>query len=204
MEIAVQLLVALGLASCAGLRAWLPLLLVSALAHQGYLELNPAFAFLGRQDALVVFGAATVLEILGDKFVAVDHFMDAVGTVVRPAAGALLASSMFVSLDPLTATALGLIVGGSSAFTVHAGKALARAKATALFPLHGGLGNAALSVAEDAVTAVGLFLVTHAPWLAALVALVLMAGSIWLVLLFARQGGRLVNWLFRRGGEGQA
>lgn len=198
MDLAVQLLVALGLASCAGLRAWLPLLIVSLLAQNGYLELNQAFAFLGRQDAVIIFAVATVLEILGDKVVAVDHFLDAVGTVVRPAAGAVLASAMFVSLDPLVAVIFGLIVGGSTAFTVNAGKAIARAKATALSPLHGGLGNTAMSVGEDLVAAGTLWLIAVSPWLAALVASTLIVGSVWLVLAFVRAGGHLVAWLRSR------
>ncbi len=200
MQMAVELLVGLGLASCAGLRAWLPLLVVSLLAHRGYLELNPSFAFLGRQDALVVFGAATVLEVLGDKVAMVDHFLDAIGTVVRPAAGAVLLSATFVSLDPLVALCLGLSVGGAAAFTVNAGKALARAKATALLPLHGGAGNAMLSLFEDLLTAVGLGLVALAPWLAALVALVLVSVSVWLLVTFVRQGGRLLASLRGRAG----
>ena len=195
MEVFIELLVGLGLASCAGLRAWLPMLVVSLLAHHGYLELNPSFAFLGRQDALVVFGTATVLEVLGDKFAVVDHCLDALGTVVRPAAGAVLVSATFVSLDPLVALCLGLSVGGATAFTVNAGKALARAKATALLPVHGGAGNAALSTLEDLTAAAGLALVALAPWLAALVALVLVAASAWMMVAFLRRGGRLLAWL---------
>lgn len=198
MDLAVQLLVALGLASCAGLRAWLPLLIVSLLAQNGYLELNQAFAFLARQDAVIIFAVATVLEILGDKVVAVDHFLDAVGAVVRPAAGAVLASAMFVSLDPLMAIVLGLIVGGSSAFTVNAGKALARTKATALAPFHGGAGNAAMSLGEDLVTAGSLWLIALNPLLAALIASTLIVGSLWLVSLFVRKGGHLLAWLRAR------
>lgn len=198
MEIAIELLLALALASCTGLRAWLPLLAVSLLARHGYMELHPSFAFLARTDALVVFGAATAIEILGDKVVAVDHALDAVGAVVRPAAGAVLASSMFLKLDPLAAVALGLIVGGGAAFTVNAGKALARTQATALAPAHGGLGNAALSTLEDLVTAAGVALAVVAPWLAALVALSLLAASFYLIRAFLRTGGHLLNWLRRR------
>lgn len=195
MDVAVELLLALGLASCAGLRAWAPLLLVSRLAQHGYLQLQEEFAFLARSEAVLIFAVATAVEVLGDKFAVVDHALDALGTVVRPAAGTLLASSMFVSLDPLTAVVLGLIVGGSSAFTVNAGKALARAQATALAPLHGGLGNAVVSVVEDLLAGLSLVFVVVAPWLAALIAVLLIAGSAWLLVHFLRQGGRLLAWL---------
>ncbi len=198
MDIAVELLVGLALASCAGLRAWLPLLMVGLLAQRGYLELHPAFGFLGRPDALVVFGSATVLEIMGDKFPLVDHCLDAVGTVVRPAAGAVLLSAMFVSMDPLLSLALGLMLGGGAAFTVNAGKALARAKVSAWMPAHGGLGNAAVSLGEDVLATAGVLLVALAPWLAGMLALFLVAGSAWLVVVFIRRGGRILAWLWTR------
>ncbi|MGI5845477.1 MAG: DUF4126 domain-containing protein [Candidatus Xenobium sp.] len=198
MEFAVELLVGLALASCAGLRAWLPLLLVGLLAQRGYLELHPGFAFLGRPDALVVFSTATVVEVLGDKFPLVDHCLDAIGAVVRPAAGAVLLSAMFVSMDPLLSLALGLMLGGGVAFTVNAGKALVRAKLSALMPAHGGLGNSAVSLGEDLLATLGVALVALAPWLAGLLALFLVLGSAWLVVVFVRSGGRILEWLWKR------
>ena len=41
----------------------------------------------------MLFGLATLIEIVGDKIPAVDHALDALSTLLRPAAGALLASS---------------------------------------------------------------------------------------------------------------
>lgn len=203
MEIAVELLVGLALASCAGLRAWLPLLMVGLLAQRGYLELHPAFSFLGRPDALMVFGAATVLEVLGDKFPLVDHCLDAVGAVVRPAAGAVLLSAMFVSMDPLVGVALGLMLGGGAAFTVNAGKALVRAKVSTWFPAHGGVGNAAVSLGEDLLAMSGVVLVALAPWLAGLLGLFLVLASAWLVGVFIRKGGRVLAWLSARARRDQ-
>lgn len=153
MNLAVQLMMGISLAACAGLRAGLPMLTVGLLARGGYAQLHPSFAFLARDDALVIFGAATALELLGDKIIAIDHFLDAVGTIVSPPIGTVLASSMLVGLDPLAATVLGLIVGGSTSFTVHAGKAVVRAKCSALAPFHGGIANVALSTVEDVAPA---------------------------------------------------
>src|SRR2546423_7807996 len=195
MALAVQLMMVVSLAACAGLRAWMPMLVVGLLARGGYAQLHPSFAFLARENALIVFGVATVLESLGDKFVVIDHFLDAIGTALRPAAGAVLASSMLPALAPLAATVLGLIVGGGTSFTVHAGKAVVRAKASLLLPLHGGLGNAALSTVEDIISGIGLWVALHAPLLGFLITLLAVVGAVWTVAKFVKTGRKLSQFL---------
>jgi len=176
------------LAACAGLRAWLPLLCVGLLAKFGILPIHPAFEFLARTDVLIVFGVATVLELLGDKIVAVDHFLDAVGTIARPAAGTLVASSLFTGLDPTVSILLGLIVGGGTALTIHTGKATVRAHSTLTAPLHLGAGNAALSVGEDVVTLGGIGLAVWLPVVAFILALLAVIVCGWLIVTAIRQG----------------
>lgn len=144
----------IALAAIAGIRAWMPLFLAGILSRSGVFELGPAFSFLSSTPALVAFGLATALEILGDKIPTVDHALDAVGTVLRPAAGALLAAAAIGRVaDPLTATALGAAVGIPSAIVPHAAKAGLRAAST-LFTA--GIANPILSTLEDLV-ALALF-----------------------------------------------
>jgi len=199
MELVIQIAMGLSLAACAGLRAFLPLLVVGLLGRSGYLELNPAFAFLSRTDALIVFGLATLVELLADKVMVVDHFLDGLSTFVRPVAGTLLAGSLLTQLDPLPAAALAIVVGGAPALTVHAGKSVARAKASLLTPLHGGLGNTALSIGEDAVSGLGLWLAIVAPIFAALLALALVGFAVWLLVHFASVWRR---WLTSKRASG--
>ena len=59
-------------------------------------------------------------------------------------------------MDPLAATTLGLLAGGGTSLTIHAGKAALRAKSSMLAPLHAGTGNAALSLGEDFITGAGV------------------------------------------------
>ncbi len=141
------LALAIALAACAGLRAWLPLLLAGGMARLGYLQLGESFAFLGSDKALLLFAVATLVEIVGDKFPAVDHALDVLGSVLRPAAGILLAASVLGQFtDPLTALALGVAVGAPSALLPHAAKSAARAVSTGL---SGGLANPVISLLED-------------------------------------------------------
>src|SRR5437588_9530896 len=168
-EVVSSLALAIGLAACAGLRAWLPLLLAGTLARAGVLTLGHSFSFLGSNRALILFGAATLIEIVGDKVPAVDHALDMLSTVLRPAAGTLLAASvMWEVRDPLTALALGVAVGAPSALVPHAAKSVVRAASTTLT---GGLANPVLSFAEDILT-VALFVLTVLVPLAAALLLV--------------------------------
>jgi hypothetical protein len=145
---------AIALSATAGIRAWLPLLLAGLLVRVGWLELGPSFAFLASTKALAVFALATVIEVLGDKIPAVDHALDALGTPIKVAAGALLAAAAFGTVtDPLTSVTLGLAVGAPTALVPHAAKSLFRATSTALT---GGLANPVISLLED-VIAIALF-----------------------------------------------
>ena len=69
---------AIALAACAGLRAWLPLLLAGLLARFDLLQLGPTFGFLSDARTLAVLALATVLEIAGDKVPALDHALDGI------------------------------------------------------------------------------------------------------------------------------
>jgi hypothetical protein len=152
-----SLAMGIGLAACAGIRAWLPLLMAGALARWGVIELGPSFQFIAGNRALILFGAATVIEILADKVPAVDHALDSLSTVLRPAAGSLLAASVLWQVsDPLTALALGVAVGAPTSLVPHAAKSLLRAASTTFT---GGLANPFISILED-LMAVALFVLT--------------------------------------------
>jgi hypothetical protein len=164
-EVVSSISLAIGLAACAGLRAWLPLLLAGGLARAGILTLGPSFGFLATNRALILFGAATVIEIVGDKVPAVDHALDMLSTVLRPAAGSLLAASVMWQVhDPLTALALGVAVGAPAALVPHAAKSVLRVASTSLT---GGLANPLISIAEDVMTVAMFVLTVVVPVLAA-------------------------------------
>lgn len=169
-EVVSALGLAIGLAACAGLRAWLPLLLAGILSRSGWLSLGSSFQFLQDDRALVLLGVATLLELAADKIPALDHALDVVSTVVRPVAGALLAASMLGRVsDPLVSMVLGVALGVPTALLPHAAKSGLRAASTAMTA---GLANPLLSLLED-MMALLLFLITV---ILPLLALVLVAG----------------------------
>ncbi|MGV3723672.1 MAG: DUF4126 domain-containing protein, partial [Actinomycetota bacterium] len=61
MELVAQLFLGVSLAACCGIRAFLPLFVMGLLSRAHYAEINPAFSFMMRDDALVIFGLATAL-----------------------------------------------------------------------------------------------------------------------------------------------
>src|SRR5512143_1634399 len=173
------LALAVALAASAGLRAWLPLLLAGGLARLGVLDLGPSFQFLASNKALILFGVATAIEILGDKVPAVDHVLDVIGTPLRPAAGALLAASVLGTVsDPLTSIVLGTAVGAPSALVPHAVKSVLRVASSAATA---GLANPLLSLLEDVIAVVTFVLAILAPLVVlAALGLTLYLASRWL------------------------
>lgn len=159
-----QLALGFSLAATTGLRAFLPLFVTAAAARLGYLTLGPSFAWLASDPALIVFGAAVVLEIAGDKIPALDHALDAAGVFVKPTAATILAGSMFTQMDPVMACVAGLVTGGVVAGGVHVVKAKVRlASSVTTF----GAGNPVLSTAEDVAAVAGIALSILVPVLAA-------------------------------------
>ncbi|HEU0014834.1 MAG TPA: DUF4126 domain-containing protein [Longimicrobium sp.] len=168
------------LAACAGLRAFLPVFSASLAARVMELPLPDYLAWLDRADTLVLFGAATLLEVLGDKVPFVDHLLDSVQVAVKPVLGVVAAIPFLYQLSPEYAAALGIAMGAPLALGVHATKATVRVGSTATT---GGLGNPVLSVLEDVAAAGAVVLAFIAPVLALVLTVVLLA---WLVRLALR------------------
>jgi len=168
------------LASVCGLRAFLPLIAAGLAMRIGWLHLDPRFAWLGENPALISLGVASVLEMIGDKIPIVDHALDVVGTVVRPVAAGVAVLGVTGHL-PAPFPALLAILGAAGALGVHAIKAKSRIGSTALTLGHL---NPLLSVAEDVTTvifAIGAVLVP----LLAILAFALLIG--WLARTAVRQ-----------------
>jgi len=167
--LATQLAMGFALAACVGLRTFLPLLAAGLLARTGHLELGQHFEWMASTPALVVFGSALAFEVLADKIPGVDHALHSVEAFVKPVAATILAASLFTNLDPLTATTLGLVGGGSIAGLVQLARGGTRVASSALTF---GLANPVLSVVDDGVALGGVILAFLLPFLAALLAIV--------------------------------
>ena len=184
MPLVLQIAAGISLAACAGLRAFLPLFATGVAGRLGWVELSGPFEWLASVPALVVFGAAVTVELLSDKVPFVDHALDVLHGVLKPAAGAVLMAALLTDLTPLQATVLGIVAGGSSAGLVHLAKAKLRVGASLLT---GGLANPFVSLGEDALAFTGTAAAFLVPLAAAVVAMAGMALLLVGVVLVARR-----------------
>ena len=192
---AIPLAMGLGLSACAGLRAWIPLLIVSLLSHFELISLNEKMAFLGSIQFIWVCGFATVIELAGDKLPWLDNALDVIGSVLRPASGIILAAAVFTNSDPIVIAVAG-IIGGSTALTVSAGKTAGRTVVSSLMPFHGGIGNIAISFVEDAISIFGSILGVLFPIFAILFFAVMLWVSIKVFKLSIKCGTSIWSWFF--------
>ena len=175
-EVIIAFLMGFSLAATCGLRAFLPLLVISAGSKFGAFELTSSFEWMSSWPAIICFGTATVLEVLGDKIPAVDHFLDAAGVFVRPLAGAVAASSLisWSGASPLVVMTLSIIMGASVAGIVQAVKGIARLFSTGLTA---GVANPVVSTTEDGVAVGTSLLAVFLPYVAAVLVLVAIISS---------------------------
>jgi hypothetical protein len=154
------LLSAVGLAACAGLRAFLPIFGIGLAARVFDWPLASAVSWLASDPALIIFGMASLIEIAADKIPVVDHGLDLVQSFAGPAAGALVSFSPFVEISPPFALALAIMTGATIAGGVHALAAGSRVKSTLATA---GLANPILSFMEDVMAMSSLLLAILAP-----------------------------------------
>jgi hypothetical protein len=178
----------------AGLSVYATVATLGLLAHAGFLPLPPALNLL---SSWWVIGASAVLflvEFFADKVPAFDLVWNALHTFVRVPVAALLAYGATSQLSPekqLIAT----LLGGLIALAAHGGKTAIRAAVT---PSPEPISNIGLSLGEDAFAIFLTWFATQHPYIAAGIALVLLA----IIVLLVRLVVRAIRALFR-GAEGE-
>lgn len=156
------LLLGLGLSASTGLNTFLPLLLLAAAAkfQVAGIALGERFEWLSSDVAIIVLIVACIAELVADKVPAVDHFLDSIGTFVRPVAGAVASASVLTGLDPTVAALVGIMVGAPASLGFHTLKAGTRvASSAATF----GCANPFISLAEDFLAVVLSIIAIFAP-----------------------------------------
>lgn len=162
VAVALSLIAGVALAAAAGLRAFLPLLVLSAAARLGLVHLHEGVAFLESDVALIALVVGAIVEILGDKIPLVDHALDVAGTVVRPGVGFLAGMAVLADLPGPVTVILSLFLAMMTLGT-HLGHAKTRVGSTALTA---GVGNPILSFLEDMIALALSVLAVVAPLLA--------------------------------------
>lgn len=136
-----------------------------------------------------IAGVGALAEFFADKVPWVDSAWDAVHSVVRPIGGALLSMAIIDGGDPKWQVA-SFLLGGGAALVAHAGKAGAR---TLVNASPEPVSNIVVSTGEDVATAGLLALAIANPIAAAIIALLLVGLSVWLVMKARRFLRRLLE-----------
>lgn len=176
--------VGLGLAAAAGLRVFLPLLVLGVAAHLGALPLASGFDWLASGPAIAALGSATLLEVSAYYLPWIDNLLDVVATPLAIMAGILLTAAVATGLPPEIRWAAAIIAGGGTAGAVQGLTSLARLKSTALTA---GAANPIIATLE----LVGSFL-------ASILAIALPLVAILVVVAFVLVVRRVARRLFRR------
>ena len=191
----VAIAAALGWAS--GLRLYAVEFLTGLAGALGWVDLPSGLRILESPWLLGASGVMLFVEFFVDKIPGLDTVWDALHTLIRIPAGAILAAAVFGG-DQLTWTTAAALLGGTLAATSHLAKATTRAAAnTSPEPLS----NIALSLLGDGLVPIALWLSwTHpiAFFAALAVALVAMLAVIWVLGRFLRRAGSAVALRYRR------
>jgi Domain of unknown function (DUF4126) len=177
---------AVALAVASGLSLYGAVFITGLAIRLGWVQLGPSFSALGVLSDPVVLGVAGVLfaaEFLADKIPVVDSVWDALHTVIRPVGGALLASRALGELSPV-AEALALLLLGGATLATHAAKATTRLVVNASPEP---VSNVLVSLAENGVVALAVWLALTHPLLALGVALVALALAVALIVWLGRR-----------------
>ena len=175
----------------AGWRLYLVTFAVGLAMKFGWIALPDqlrALDVLANNWVIGIAAVGAIAEFFADKIAWVDSAWDAIHSVVRPVGGALLAMAIVDGGDPAWQVG-SLLLGGGAAFLAHAGKAGAR---TLINASPEPVSNILVSTGEDVATGGLLALAIANPIAAALIALILVLLSLWLVFAARRA---LKRWL---------
>jgi hypothetical protein len=188
-----ELMTGFGLATAAGLNAYIPMLMMGLLGRfTGLVHLPAGWSWLENGWVLAIVGALLIVEIVADKIPALDSINDTVQTFVRPTAGGIVfgsgsAAQTAAVTDPADFARTGqwvpVVIGVVTALVVHLTKTAVRPPANVATA---GMAAPVLSTVED-VTSVGLVFVAI---LVPALVLVVLAALAWAAFLLLRRRRR--------------
>jgi hypothetical protein len=190
----VELLTGFGLATAAGLNAYIPLLALGLLARFTHLVSLPAgWTWLENGCVMTIVAVLLVVEVVADKIPALDSMNDTIQTFVRPTAGGIVfgsgtAAQTAAVPDPGAFAQSGqwipVVIGAVTALAVSLTKSAVRPAANVA---SAGVAAPVLSTLEDVVSVGLVFIAVLLPVLV----LVVLIAMVWAVF-------RLWRWRRRR------
>jgi Domain of unknown function (DUF4126) len=183
----------LGISFAAGLNTYATVLALGVMHRFGIIHLPHGLDVVSTTPIMIVAASLYGIEFLADKIPWIDSFWDGIHTVIRPAAGALLAYGVVGNVDPQWQV-IATLVGGSVALASHSAKASTRAVVN-VSPEP--VSNWVLSLAEDGTSFVLVWLTASHPLVALAVTLLLVFTAIVMIWKLSK----FVRRVFRRAAQ---
>jgi len=184
----VELMTGFGLATAAGLNAYIPMLLMGLLARfTSLISLPHGWTWLENGWVMAIVAVLLAVEIVADKVPALDSVNDAVQTFVRPASGGIVfgsgtAAQTAAVSDPAEFARTGqwvpVAIGVVTALVVHLTKTAVRPAANVATA---GVAAPVLSTIEDFTSVSLSFIAIVIPALVLVVVVALAWGAFWLL-----------------------
>lgn len=172
MTILINVLIGVSLAATCGFRVFVPFFVMGIAGMGGYLDLGSGFQWIASYPALIVFGVATLAEILAYFFPYVDNLLTTASVPISTIAGILVTAAVMTDINPILQWALAIIAGGGAATATSIISAGVHHGSTALT---GGAANPVLSGLESAAAAIISVIAVVAPFLAIICILLILS-----------------------------
>jgi hypothetical protein len=183
-----ELMTGFGLASAAGLNAYIPLLSMGLLGRfTNLVHLPPGWSWLENGWVIGIVAVLLLIEIIADKIPALDTVNDTVQTFVRPTSGGIVfgsgaAAQTAAVTDPADFAPSGqwvpVAIGVVTALVVHLTKTAVRPAANVATA---GVAAPVLSTLEDFTSAGLTFIAILIPALVLVVLIALIWAAVWLL-----------------------
>ena len=171
METIISICLGVGLPASVGFRVFLPLFALSLASYFNLWELNASWLWIGSLTAVITFGVATLIEIVGYYIPFVDNLLDTIAIPLATIAGTAVMVSTMVDLNPLITWSLAIIAGGGTAATIKSAAGTSRITSTVSTA---GFGNPLVSTIETGTSIIMSILAIFLPVVALILVLLIL------------------------------
>lgn len=174
-EIALSVMVGVGLSAACGFRVFIPPLVLCIAGKAGHVTFGQEFVWMDSNVALAAFGLAALLEVGAYYIPWLDNALDTVAAPAAVVAGTLTSASVFgQDMSPWLKWSLAAIAGGGAAGAVQLTTTVTRGASSALT---GGSANWMVSTGEGVGAVITAILAIVVPVLV-FIGMLMLAGYI--------------------------
>ena len=150
-ETIISIFLGIGLAASVGFRVFVPLFVLSLASYFNFWELNASWQWIGSLAAVITFGVATLVEVLGYYIPFIDNLLDTIAVPLATIAGTAVMVSTVSDLSPVITWALAIIAGGGTAAAIKSAAGATRITSTVSTA---GFGNPVVSTIETGTSVI--------------------------------------------------